>query len=104
MLTWPVSLLVTTRSSRPSAGGIDRLDVGDAQADGEGQRRQESRGIEAGLTELPSWLLKKTESVPSPALRTTRSSKPLPLRSAAMICAGSWPVASEPTRTKPPSR
>ena len=37
-LTWPVSLLVTTRSSTPSAGGIDRLDVGDAQADGEGQR------------------------------------------------------------------
>ena len=40
---------------------------------------------------------KKTESVPSPALRTTRSSKPSPFRSAAMICAGSWPVASEPT-------
>ena len=45
-------------------------------------------------------LAKKTERVPSPALRTTRSSQPLPFRSAAMICAGSWPVVSEPIRTK----
>ncbi len=33
-LTWPVSLLVTTRSSCAVSRGIDRLDVGDAQADG----------------------------------------------------------------------
>ena len=42
-------------------------------------------------------MLKKTESVPSPALRTTRSVQPSPSRSAATICAGSKPVASEPT-------
>ncbi len=48
---------------------------------------------------------KKTERVPSPALRTTRSLKPSPFKSAEMICAGSWPVVSDPlSRTKPPSR
>ena len=31
---------------RAAPGGIDRLDVGDAQADGQGHRWQESRGIE----------------------------------------------------------
>ena len=41
------------------------------------------------MTRLPEPLSKKTESVPSPALRTTRSVKPSPFRSAAMICAGS---------------
>ena len=56
------------------------------------------------VAKLPSALLKNSERVPSPALRTTRSSKPVPSRSAAMICAGRAPVASEPTRMKAPSR
>ena len=59
MLTSPVSLLVTTRSSPPLPGGIDRLDVGDAQADGQGDRRQEvggskrARGADALSIRLP---------------------------------------------------
>ena len=42
MLTWPVSLLVTTRSSLPLPVRIDRLDVRDAQADGDGHWRGRS--------------------------------------------------------------
>ena len=52
----------------------------------------------------PEPLLKKTVRVPSPALRTTRSSQPSPLRSAVTICAGQRPVGSDPIRTKLPSR
>ena len=55
------------------------------------------------VRKLPSWLLKKTVRVPSPALRTTRSSQPQPLRSAEMIC-GRSRLCEVPTRTKLPSR
>ena len=53
-LTWPVSSLVTTRSSAPLAGRVDRLDVGDAQADGQSHRRQEGLGSNLGSTRPPS--------------------------------------------------
>ena len=46
----------------------------------------------------------KTEIVPSPALRTIRSVMPLPSKSAERIWAGSEPVASLATRTKPVDR
>ena len=101
-LTWPVSLLVTTRSSRPlpvvsTAWTSETPRPTGRVTGGQEGRSKSSLGID-GTNEAS--LAKKTESVPSPALRTTRSSKPSPFKSAAMICAGSWPVVSEPIRTK----
>ena len=101
-LTWPVSLLVTTRSRRPSA--LVLIAWTSETPDPTGIVNGGKKGWSKPVRKLPSWLLKKTVRVPSPALRTTRSSQPVPLRSAAMICAGSWPVVREPIRTKPPLR
>ena len=100
--TWPETLLVTMmsvarRPDRHPPGSRPRRPGRPAESPGARKRA-------LPVASLPEPVLKKTERVPSPALRTTRSSQPSPLRSAVTICAGSEPVGSDPIRTKLPSR
>ena len=98
MLTWPVSVF---RDHQIEPAGWPVVSTASTSE----TPRPTCRGLPAGGgPQARTWddwtansLLKKTDSVPASALRTTRSVKPSPFRSAAMICAGSRPVASEPT-------
>ena len=90
-LTWPVSLLVTTRSSTPLPVVSTAWTSETPRPTGRMNAAVKIGGasVLAGPTDpLRDRLPKYTESVPSPALRTTRSSRPPPLSWAAMICAG----------------
>ena len=60
----------------------NRLNIGDALADRQTVTERERKGVAGRIAPLKNTSLKKTVRVPSPALRTTRSSRPSPLRSA----------------------
>ena len=104
MLTWPVSLFATTRSSRPLPGRIDHLDVGDAQAHGNRHGRRELRGHELGIDWTDDLGTEEDRKRAVAGVATTSSVNPSPFRSAVMICAGTKPVFHWLTSTKPPSR
>ena len=99
-LTSPVSLLVTTMSGKP-------LPVVSTSATSE-TPTPTCKVMVGTMSPVPlrrpvTTLSGITVRVPSPALRTTRSFPPSPIRSPKMICAGNDPVGIDPTRRKPPA-